>query len=144
MLILRDKQNEASPPAYLVLTGLSDTTATLRAGEASHKVSVEALRKRFQGEFVSLWREPRAYRGTLAIGDRGADVDWVAAQLAQLNSEPVPAAGKPFDDKLAQQLRDFQTARGLKADGVVGPLTLMHLNQAAGMNEPRLRGEPLE
>jgi general secretion pathway protein A len=32
----------------------------------------------------------------------------------------------------------FQLARGLRPDGLAGPTTLMQLNRAVGIDEPRL------
>ena len=43
---------------------------------------------------------------------------------------------------LKTQLRSFQLAQGLVADGQVGPMTFMQLNRVAGVEEPRLRTEP--
>jgi general secretion pathway protein A len=140
VLRMRDKDEQ---PYYLVLTALTDNSVTLRTSDATHTMSVDELRRHFQGEFVALWREPHAFRGSLKPGDHGAEVDWVAAELAKIQGRDAPLAGKPYDEWLAEHVRDFQTARGLKADGLIGPLTFMHLNQAAGMMEPRLRGEPL-
>ena len=36
------------------------------------------------------------------------------------------------------RLRAFQSAQGLKADGMAGPRTYMRLNQLGGVAEPRL------
>ncbi|RYE74660.1 MAG: hypothetical protein EOO80_16805, partial [Oxalobacteraceae bacterium] len=43
-----------------------------------------------------------------------------------------------YDAALAREVRTFQAAQGLAADGVVGPKTMMALNAAAGVPEPKL------
>ncbi|HEX7636683.1 MAG TPA: peptidoglycan-binding protein, partial [Noviherbaspirillum sp.] len=43
-----------------------------------------------------------------------------------------------------QQLRQFQAAQGLFADGIAGPVTLMQLNRVAGLQEPRLNAAAAE
>jgi general secretion pathway protein A len=40
---------------------------------------------------------------------------------------------------MARRVRQFQLTQGLKVDGLVGPLTYMHLNRVAGVDEPQLR-----
>jgi general secretion pathway protein A len=44
--------------------------------------------------------------------------------------------------KAPADLRAFQVAQGLPADGLPGPFTSMQLNRAAGIDEPRLRKVP--
>ena len=44
------------------------------------------------------------------------------------------AAGAP----LAERVRGFQITQGLPADGRAGAMTVMRLNRAAGVDEPRL------
>jgi general secretion pathway protein A len=39
---------------------------------------------------------------------------------------------------LPARVAAFQVARGLPPDGVAGPLTVMLLNRATGVDEPRL------
>jgi general secretion pathway protein A len=46
-----------------------------------------------------------------------------------------------MDARLRSKLRTFQLAQGLDGDGQPGPMTLMQLNRAAGIDEPRLRTE---
>jgi general secretion pathway protein A len=54
----------------------------------------------------------------------------------------VPAGGATLDPGTRAQLRAFQLAQGLPADGKPGPLTYMQLNRARGVDEPRLRTGP--
>jgi len=49
-----------------------------------------------------------------------------------------PPADRPLDGPAARQLRAFQAAQNLKADGVAGPRTYMRLSQMSGVDEPRL------
>jgi general secretion pathway protein A len=124
---------------HVLLTGLSDSSATLAAGNASQTVSLLVLARYFDGEFTTLWRAARLHRGHLEVGNKGPEVDWVAAQLAKLNGDKAPDANQPFDKNMSERIREFQSAQGLQADGVVGPLTFMHLNRVAGVEEPRLK-----
>jgi murein L,D-transpeptidase YcbB/YkuD len=62
-----------------------------------------------------------------------------AAQLAKVNGLPPAAANQLYDAALARQVREFQAAQGLDIDGVAGAQTMMHLNSAAGVDEPRLK-----
>jgi general secretion pathway protein A len=61
--------------------------------------------------------------------------------VAKLNGEPPPAGAQKFDAALQAKVSAFQLAQGLKADGLAGPITLMQLNRAAGVAEPRLQAE---
>jgi general secretion pathway protein A len=90
------------------------------------------------GRFLTLWRAPPDFRATLKPGERGADVDWVAARLAVVNNYAQPEPGRQYDAALAREVRTFQAAQGLPADGIVGPKTMMALNGAAGVPEPKL------
>jgi general secretion pathway protein A len=96
------------------------------------------LERHFRGEFVTMWKIPAGYREKISIGDTGGDVDWVNAQLAALNGLRPPATGQAFDAAASLQSREFQSAQGLIADGVVGPMTFMQLNRAAGVSEPHV------
>jgi general secretion pathway protein A len=136
MLVLHDTEGVQH---YALLTGLSNVSATLRLGDATHTVSLLALGRSFRGDFTTFWHAPDKHRLQLRIGDQGADVDWLAAQLAKLNGASEPAPNRLFDQAMIRQVREFQAAQGLEVDGIVGPKTFMHLNSAAGIKEPRLQ-----
>jgi general secretion pathway protein A len=136
LLTLRDR---AKRTYQVLLTGLSDTDATLRVDGASQTISMMALMRYFQGDFVTLWRAPQLYRNRVEYGDQGPEVDWIAVQLAKINGDKTSGKNRPFDEKMLQRVREFQLAQGLKVDGLVGPVTFMHLNRVAGLEEPRLK-----
>ena len=127
-------------PSYAILTGLTRDTATLRAAGTEQKVTLVALAARWQGSFSTLWQAPPGYTGR-PVPD-AETIDWIAARLAVANGLPAPSDRRALDAALRSQLRAFQLAQGLPADGQPGPLTFMQLNRAAGIDEPRLRTGP--
>lgn len=135
LLNLKDASGQA---AYALLTGLSDREANLTIDGKHYVVGLLALSQHFQGDFVTLWKVPEDFRERVRHGDQGKDIDWLGTQLAKLNGKPAPVANIPYEQELEQQVKDFQSAQGLQADGLVGPKTLMQLNRATGSNEPRL------
>jgi general secretion pathway protein A len=138
LLSMRDKAGHAY---QLILVALSDTDAILQAGDAMQTVSLLALGPYFSGDFATLWRAPAMHRGHLEYGDKGWEVDWIASQLAKIAGEPAPNTPQKLDLKMFRQIREFQRMQGLEPDGIVGPLTIMHLNRITGVVEPRLRNE---
>ena len=69
-------------------------------------------------------------------------MDWVAHRLAAATGAEAPQPGAVLDPAMRARVRAFQRAQGLPADGSPGPLTIMQLNRASGIDEPRLRMEP--
>lgn len=136
VLILHDMQNV---PHYALLTGLTNASATFLVDGATHTVSLLALKRNFRGDFTTFWRAPQTYRIRIKLGEQGADVDWVASQLAKMNGKQESAPNRIFDQEMLKQVREFQSAQSLEVDGIVGPKTFMHLNSVAGVREPRLR-----
>jgi general secretion pathway protein A len=115
-------------PSYALLTRLTRDTATLRAGGTEQTVTLAALAARWNGEFMTLWKAPP---GFAARGEGSAQTtQWMRDRLAD--------ATHAADAPLKAQLRSFQLAHGLPADGQPGPMTFMQLNRAGGAEEPRL------
>ncbi|MES2149083.1 MAG: AAA family ATPase [Pseudomonadota bacterium] len=130
--------HEGQQQVFALLVALDDRQATLSLDGKRQQLPLGVLATRFDGEFTTFWKVPRAFRDELVDGARGADVDWIAARLAQLNGVAAPVANRPLDARLQGWLRNFQAAHQLKADGVAGPRTYMRLNQLSGVAEPQL------
>ena len=126
-------------PSYALLVGLGRDSATLRAAGTEQTVTLAALAARWQGDFATLWRTPPGYTGRAATAPGSETVAWIAAKLDGANGATPAKPRRELDAQLRAQLRAFQLAHGLAADGQPGPMTFMQLNRAAGVEEPRLR-----
>lgn len=130
----------------VVLSGFDPVrqVATLEgAGGRRLQVSAADLAQAWRGEFATLWRAPPELPPSGKVeAASAAAIPWLDAQLARAGAAPAAAAGQPAAATTEAQRRArihrFQVAQGLVPDGVAGPLTLMLLNRAAGVAEPRL------
>ncbi|MES2257293.1 MAG: AAA family ATPase [Pseudomonadota bacterium] len=126
-------------PRYVVLTALGGGAAAISVDGKPQTLGLAALAAaRFDGDFITLWRAPRAWRDEVSAGDRGPDVDWLAKRLALLRGARKPQENQALEGATLRQLREFQSSQNLKADGVAGPKTFIRLNQLGGVSEPRL------
>lgn len=130
-------QDDANRPVHALLTGLNTNTVTLRMGGSSQTVTLDSFAALWRGDYAALWRAPPGYVGGDANVGNGA---WLAARLARARGEAPPTV-IPDAAALKTQIQAFQTAQALKVDGFAGPLTLMQLNRASGVDEPRLLAE---
>ena len=115
---------------YAVLVALTETQATVQAGSQRFVLSLPALASVWRGDFASFWRTPPGWREGADAAAQPQARAWVEAQLA--------AAGADEKTPLRQRVWAYQIAQGLPPDGRAGPLTLMRLSRAAGIDEPRL------
>jgi len=124
---------------YAILTAMDDRNARLLLDGVPVSMTLGELEQRAQDGFITFWRMPTGFRETVGPGASGADVDWIAAQLAHLYGENSPVAGRRYDEKMAERVRKFQATHGVEADGIVGAHTFMQFNRIAGMPEPSLK-----
>lgn len=121
-------------PFYAVLTGLDGGKASLLFKSGGGKVEL-----RWFGEYRLLWRPPLWYRRALRPGNSTAAVQRLRELLAVAGSgATVKGAGDVYDQALVEEVTAFQHRSGLEPDGIVGPLTIIHLNSAVRVGGPRL------
>jgi general secretion pathway protein A len=124
LLTVRDERDHAR---YVLLTALTDRSATVQAGGRSHTLSLWTLAALWRGEFATFWRPPPGWREPYGDVPPPALADWMAERLPGTPEQP-----------LKGRVVAFQVAHGLKPDGLAGPMTLMQINRASGIDEPRL------
>jgi len=125
--------HDAGTDAWALLLGADARRARIRIGERTLDIDRVQLLARWDGRYASLWRGPAMLASTPRLGTSGPAVDWVRQQVLPGTNA---ASSAPFDDPLRAAIKTVQQARGLPADGIAGPLTLMSLgNELPG---PRL------
>ncbi len=127
VLVLRPASGEA--PVHAVLVALDDHGAGFQVGTRRFTLALPELLSLWRGEFGTFWRTPPGWRDGRPMSADAAGRAWLEERL------PAEATGKR---SLAERVFAFQLAQGLPLDSVAGPLTLMQLNRAAGVDEPRL------
>ena len=115
--------NGAASSALLI--GLGEERAVLRTDVSTQTLSLAAFGTAWRGDFGTYWRSP--------VGETT-----VAQQLERIAASAGAPTGGPVEPAAATRIQAFQRAQGLVADGVPGAMTLMQLNRALGVDEPRL------
>jgi general secretion pathway protein A len=73
----------------------------------------------------------------------GEIVTWLDRRLALINQRPpLQASQLALEGSLLDELRQFQASKGLTPDGILGPVTLIHLRNATTDSGPRLQQKP--
>ncbi len=132
-------QDQHGQRFYATLTGLNADVATFVIGDQIHTVATSDLMEQWYGEFTLLWQPPSTYTGAVQPDEGGPMVLWLEQQLARLmQREPRPDATLRLNGILLDELQQFQQSEGLAADGIIGPITLIHLNNHLAGQHPQL------
>ena len=116
------RMHDAGAEAWALLLGVDTRRVRIRIGSRTHDIDRVLLQAHWKGDFVTLWRGPAMLAMPPRSGSQGEAVDWLRLQLIPLH-DVVP--GQPYDAALRNAVTALQDARGLPADGIAGPLTLM-------------------
>jgi general secretion pathway protein A len=105
---------------YAALTGAEEDRVTLTFKGGSGQVEF-----RWFGSYTLLWKPPPGYGKPVRPGERSPVVRWVREGLGAAVPQGVKGAEDRYDAALVEAVRSFQRSRGLEADGIVGPRTLI-------------------
>ncbi len=136
ILVLRGEESH-----FLVFRGFSKQGLLVGQGEDPIDISRDAVEKFWLGEYIVVWPQAPDWPVEIRRGESGLAVD-IVMELASL-AEPAWSGGGVFDSDFESWLMAFQRQKGLEADGIIGPNTLIHL-MAPTIAEPRLILAPEE
>ncbi|MDB5848560.1 MAG: peptidoglycan-binding protein [Rhodoferax sp.] len=137
LLTLTDAQGR---PTYALLTGLTAQEAIVSVNGGAQRLPLATLALWWRGDYATLWRQPPLAAAAKTDKARtAATAQWVEGRLASLPGAALAASGAPADNSLRSRIYRFQLAQGLTPDGQAGPITLMLLNHATGVDEPHLQ-----
>jgi len=124
---------------FATLVALESNSATMLVGGNQVKTSLVELQSRWFGDYTVLWRIPPNYNGAIKVGTNGADVQWLASQLASISGKNTESSGMvSYDTKLIRKVKEFQAQEGLRSDGIAGTKTLIRINSVTTNDVPRL------
>jgi general secretion pathway protein A len=130
---------------YVTVTAVREQFATLVIGTETRLVDIKEISVHWLGDYIMLWRMPPEYKGYVKQGSRGPLVTWLDERLALFQGgEKLTTGDSVFNDELVKRVKEFQLAKGLKPDGIVGPLTLIHLNSVSETGDPVLSAKQKE
>ena len=130
VLILQDQT-----PTYLLLQGMDDDRLLAGTTDDLVTVSQNSVESRWLGAYFVAWPQAAGWPATVKLGDTGPAVTTIMEMAARVDT---PYDGDPlFDADFERWLQNFQQRNGLKADGIVGRNTLLHL-MTASIEEPQL------
>jgi len=126
---------------YALLAALDGETASFVLGDETRTVDAGEIAQRWSGDYLLLWRAPPGYEGKLQPGSEGRAVAWLITQLALAQGREAPIGeNRIYDDKVKEQVKQFQAAAGMAPDGVAGPRTILRLcNASPDGRDPVLR-----
>lgn len=130
-------------PFHVVMAKLVDDKALFLAGDRQYEMALAAITSRWFGEYLLLWQRPPFQRKLLQPGAKGDSVAWLAETLHELGLYEATGREVRLEGTLLGAFKRFQFSNGLTPDGVLGPMSLIHLNSARKIPGPRLslRGE---
>jgi general secretion pathway protein A len=100
---------------HALLQGVAGNRVSLNLVGDNVRLTTDRLRDFWNGEFIAIWRLPDNVPATLRLGDAGAGVAWIKAQVAHMDSAKgavVGAGPAYFDATLEERIRKLQTAYG--------------------------------
>jgi general secretion pathway protein A len=125
---------------YFTLAQILDDAIIMIAGSDQFGLTQAEFESNYNGVAQMLWRMPPAYQAPLKKNDSGAAVDWLVIQLSMIEGHSPPLqTGFTFNDSLEERVRNFQRRVGLSPNGIVDPVTWIHLNDVEAMSIPTLR-----
>ncbi|MBU4261714.1 MAG: AAA family ATPase [Proteobacteria bacterium] len=124
---------------YATIVSFDGQSAELVFGTEHKRVSIEDFKTHWKGEYCLLWEKPEEYVMAIKPGNHAAKVEWLDKKLALIQKRPASTQTPVlYDNDLVSQVKQFQFERNLVPDGIVGPLTIIHLNSAYNSKVPKL------
>jgi general secretion pathway protein A len=113
----------------VVLASLNARTAEVSIADETIRVNVAELSDLWFGEYLALWQPQSGEAKDLVPGSQDRNVRWLRASLSEIQGQPAePMDSDIFDEDLVSRVQDYQRARRLTVDGLVGYRTQIAIN----------------
>ena len=120
---------------HITITSIQDELAIVYSNNTAYTIKLSDLDQYWYGQFILLWRKPENYSSAITPGDSGTIISWLSTHFIDGR---LASGSNVYDDSLIERIKLFQSQHGLAADGIVGPVTIMHLKTESGLDVPTL------
>lgn len=133
-------QDAGGARRFLALSALDESFGTLALPGGNELAPLDRLESVWTGDYILVWQPPPIGSALIGPGASGESVRWLRDLLAKVPASGLPASDSNYyDTELTRSVRAFQASRGLVADGIAGPRTLIQLHNAVDLpGVPRL------
>lgn len=130
--------NARGETRHITITAINDVSATIYSNNNKYQVKLSDIDRYWFGKFLIFWKKPENYTSVILPGDSGEIINWLNTQMLKVNNDFSDMIVSTYDERLVNKIKNFQSQHGLTADGIVGPITIIHLNTQTGSDVPTL------
>ncbi|MCG8613933.1 MAG: hypothetical protein MI864_25765, partial [Pseudomonadales bacterium] len=123
---------------YLPVVGVSDQAVTVAMGDQELIFSRDQIDRHWLGEFKLIWQPPPYRSAVIRPGQIMDKTAWLVDTMRQLQSVLDVRFLENTEANLKENIKRFQAASGLVADGIPGQMTVIQFNTALNKAVPRL------
>lgn len=134
-------QDDTGTERFAVLRRLDGQVADLVLSDGVVQVPFDSLESYWFGEYQVLWQLPDYLAGSPDESDRGGEELWLGVrmmELADIHSDSPARSAEIKRMALNEQIRWYQSVRGLTVDGIAGAMTIIQMNNDLDAAVPRL------
>ena len=122
-----------------LLIKVDDTSMHLLENSQTVLLDRQVFEEQWTGTYVYLWLPPKDFIFLQADDVNKPALSWLQAKLGALSEDSYNIiSGGRYTEAVQQQVIKFQRQQNILPDGIVGPQTLMRLNQLTDETIPRL------
>lgn len=126
--------NELGQTLYFGLLAIEGQDALISHQGDMYWVGMDELDRYWLGEYSILWKLP-PYMSSVIMPGQPTEKEWLQSNLSRL-SRSYLSVNEPLEKKIQR----FQQSSGLVPDGIVGTMTLIHINKRLCLDCPKLLG----
>jgi general secretion pathway protein A len=128
---------------YISLLAIRGDDAYVSHQDNAFWVGLAEIDRYWLGEYSIVWKLPPYKSNTISPGQQ-KEAEWVSSSLETIQrnkkSRSQHSYRKAKNEPLEAKLKDFQLKSGLVPDGILGSMTLIHINSQLELDHPILLG----
>jgi len=128
---------------YISLLAIRGDDAYVSHQESAFWVGLDELDRYWLGEYSIVWKLPPYQSNNISPGQK-KEAEWVTTSLDTISRNKTTRSQHSYrkvkEESLEARIKNFQLKSGLVPDGILGSMTLIHINSKLELDLPTLLG----